>query len=449
MKETPQQQRLKVLSTLFEGYEGPAFGVRLWDGWCWNSPGDGPSVATIIFYSSHALRSLLIHPSEVTLGEAFIEKEIDVEGDLFSVFEVAEYIFHCTKSKRQQILEVISGLFLGLGEWWADGRTHSTKRDKKSISYHYDQPPAFYQPWLGPTMVYSCAYFHAPTDSIDLAQQNKLELICRKLRLTPGERFLDIGCGWGSLLLHAATHHNVFAQGITLSQQQANFAKHRIHEARLDQCCRVNLLDYRQAPERFEAFQKIASIGMFEHVGVKNLSHYFNAAYHMLKPGGVFLNHGIARSQIKPDTESSFLNSTIIPFLRDTLMLHPPRSATFIGKYVFPDGELSTIAQATSSAEAVGFEVRDVENLREHYALTLRCWVNQLREQQSELLKIVPEKTYRIWLLYMAGSAAAFRRGDIGVYQTLLSRPEHGNSHLPLTREEWYQTSMSQEGVMV
>lgn len=450
MKESAQQQRSKVFRTLFDGYQGPPFSVRLWDGWFWNSPGDQPPVVTIILSSSRALTSLLLRPSEVTLGEAYIHKEIDVEGDLFSVFEVAEHIFSCPKSKRRQILEILSGVFFGLGQWWSEGRSHSAQRDRKSISYHYDQPPEFYQPWLGPTMVYSCAYFQSVTDSLDRAQQNKLELICRKLRLAPGERMLDIGCGWGSLLIHAAAQHNVYTQGITLSQEQAVFATQRIHNAKLDQSCRVSLLDYRKVPEEFEAFDKIASIGMFEHVGLKNLPLYFGTAYRMLKPGGVFLNHGIARAQVTPKTNASFLDRVIVPFLRDTLMLRPPRNATFIGKYVFPDGELATISQASKIAEAIGFEIRDVENLREHYALTLRCWVNSLREQQSMILELVPETTYRIWLLYMASSAAAFRRGDIAVYQTLLSRPERGNSHLPLTRDDWYSSSMSlQQSVLV
>uniref|UniRef100_A0A7V4XVS1 Class I SAM-dependent methyltransferase n=1 Tax=Acidobacterium capsulatum TaxID=33075 RepID=A0A7V4XVS1_9BACT len=440
-QESAQSQRLKVFRTLFAGYDGPPFCVRLWDGWFWHSPGADRPVCTIVFNSSDAFRTLIAHPSEVTLGEAFIEKQIDVEGDIFSVFTIAEHIFRCPKGRRRQILEIVSGMMFGLGQWWTEGKRHSAKRDQKAISYHYDQPAEFYQPWLGESLVYSCAYFQSPLDDVDTAQRNKLDLICRKLRLEPCQRFLDIGCGWGSLIMHAASKYNVYAHGITLSHEQAQVAAARIERARLAQSCRVNLMDYRKAPQEFDIFDRIASIGMFEHVGLKNLPIYFNTAYRLLKPGGVFLNHGIARAQAVAKPNASLLDRIVVPFLRDVLLLRPPRNATFIGKYVFPDGELATISQASRAAEMAGFEIRDVDNLREHYALTLRCWVERLRANADTLLSIVPESTYRVWLLYMAGSAAAFRRGDIAVYQTLLSRPENGNSHLPLTREDWYQSS--------
>jgi cyclopropane-fatty-acyl-phospholipid synthase len=294
-------------------------------------------------------------------------------------------------------------------------------------------------------MAYSCAYFESPEDSIDEAQTNKLELICRKLRLQPGQRFLDIGCGWGSLILHAASRHNVFAQGITISREQAAIASTRIEKARLTDTCEVKLLDYRKAPEQFSPFDKIASVGMFEHVGLKNMPTYFERAYRLLKPGGVFLNHAIARGHFEGNRGPSLVSRLVAPFLSEFVMLRRARNTSFIDKYVFPGGELVTVAQAMRGAEAAHFEVRDVENLREHYELTLRCWVEGLRRNAVALLKLVPETTYRIWLLYMTESAAAFRRGDIAVFQTLLSKPERGRNGLPLRREDWYQSGVAGE----
>jgi cyclopropane-fatty-acyl-phospholipid synthase len=434
-----QQQRSRIFDTLFEKYEGPAFLIRLWDGWQWASPGGGRPVCTIIFNSESALESMAVSPSEVALGEAFIFKEIDVEGDIFSVFDVAEHIFQCPRGQRQRVLDVLGAVFTGIGHRIKEGRTHSIERDHAAITYHYDQPPEFYRPWLGSTMAYSCGYYDSPSDTVDMAQTNKLELICRKLRLQPRDRFLDIGCGWGGLILHAAAHYNVDAQGITISKQQARVAAQRIEEAGLAQNCRVTLMDYRKAPEELGQFDKIASVGMFEHVGLKNLPLYFATARKLLKPGGVFMNHGIARSQFQGNHGSSFLHKNIVPFVRETLMFHRPKNSSFIDKYVFPDGELVTIAQAMKAAEGAGFEVRDVENLREHYDMTLRGWVEGLEQNKDSLLKLVSETTYRIWLLYMAGSAAAFRRGDLNLFQTLLSNPDHGKTGLPLRREDWYK----------
>lgn len=447
--ESMKIQRDKIFHSLFDGYEGPPFAVRLWDGWLWQSSARGEAKCTIVVHSADALRSLVLRPSEVTLGEAFLAKDIDVEGDLFSVFDVAEHVFHCPKGRQQRILEAVSGVLFGIGEWCKKGGRHSQKRDRTAISYHYDQPVAFYEPWLGKSLAYSCAYFQSANDDIDTAQASKLELICRKLRLQPCEHFLDIGCGWGSLILHAASRHNVEAYGITLSREQEAVASGRIEAARLTQSCHVELLDYRKAVGYLPAFDKISSVGMFEHVGLRNLPLYFQTAHSLLKPGGVFLNHGIARAHASTGRGLSFLDRAVVPFLRNVLQLSRPHHSSFIDKYVFPNGELVTLSQAARAAEWAGFEVRDVENLREHYELTLRSWVDGLRRNADELLKLVSETTYRIWLLYMAGSAAAFRRGDIAVYQMLLSRPNRGNSNLPLTRRDWYMNSRSAEEIEV
>ena len=217
---------------------------------------------------------------------------------------------------------------------------------------------------------------------------------------------------------HAAQRHGAQAQGITISREQAETARRRIGQAGLGQLCAIELRDYRSLEDGRQPFDKIASVGMFEHVGLKRLPEYFGIAYRLLRPGGVFLNHGIARSDTSPIRQSSFID-----------------------RYVFPDGHLVTLSQALAAAESQGLEVRDVENLREHYELTLRCWVEGLRRNAETLRSLVSSTTYRTWLLYMAGSAAAFHRGDIGVYQVLLSRPDRGLSHLPLTREDWYSSA--------
>ena len=428
-----------ALEATFCDYQGPSFSIRLWDGWQWISRNTKaePS-ATLVFRTMKGLEALIRKPSEITLGTSFLAKDIDVEGDLFSVFAVAEHIFHARIGRRQRLIEAVLGLFESAGAFWKAGRIHSRGRDQVGISFHYDQPVAFYEPWLGKSMTYSCGYFSTPTGSLDSAQYRKLDLICRKLRLQPSEHFLDIGCGWGSLLLHAASHYGVFAHGITLSREQAKLTQERIEEARQVQSCTVQLLDYRDAPKLLPSFDKIASIGMFEHVGLTNLPKYFESVYSMLNPGGVFLNHGIASLECSRPANTSSLGRAVVPSLREILRLRKPRNTSFIDKYVFPDGELVTLSQALRAAELAGFEVRDVEDLREHYELTLACWVDRLQKNRFDILQRVSEQTYRTWLLYMAGSMAAFRRGDIGVYQVLLSRPDCGASRLPLTREDWY-----------
>lgn len=408
-------RRATIFHELFRGYEGPTFGVRLWDGWSWASTTDGRVECTVVLKNPKALRTLIASPSEITLGEAFMHGELDVEGDIFAAFPMAEFLFSRPRTLVQRATERLGATRFGAGRWLRHGRANSLRRDQDSIAYHYDQPPAFYEPWLGKSMVYSCAYFRSEQDSLDQAQAQKLDLICRKLRLEPGERFLDIGCGWGSLLLEAAQRRQAAAHGITLSREQAETAQRRIDRAGCGHRCQVELRDYRRLNGGDGEFDKIASVGMSEHVGEKNLARYFETAFRLLKPGGLFLNHGIARSPASPRRQSSF-----------------------ISRFVFPDGHLVTLTEAIGAAESQGFEVRDVECLREHYEITLRRWVEGLRQNADALLKQVSLETYRIWLLYMAGCAAAFRRGDIGVYQILLSKPDRGRTRLPLTREDLY-----------
>jgi cyclopropane-fatty-acyl-phospholipid synthase len=255
----------------------------------------------------------------------------------------------------------------------------------------------------------------------------KLDLICRKLRLKPGERLLDIGSGWGGLIMHAAEHYGVDATGITLSPNQAAFAKERIAEAGLAERCRVAIRDYRTLTTG-DAFDKIASVGMIEHVGLTHLSVYFDSAFRALKPGGLFLNHGIVSlSEPRPRSTS------------ERIFRKFWRADAFIDTYVFPDGKLTATDDVIAAAEAVGFEVRDVESLREHYAMTLRHWVRSLEEKSGEAIALVGNHTFRVWRLYMAASANAFTKAAINIIQTLLAKPDvQGHSNIPLTRDDLY-----------
>jgi cyclopropane-fatty-acyl-phospholipid synthase len=264
-------------------------------------------------------------------------------------------------------------------------------------------------------MVYSCAYFTSAGEELDTAQERKLDYICRKLRLRGGERLLDVGCGWGGLVMHAALLHGVDATGITLSRPQAELANERIRQAGVSDRCRVEVRDYRDVGET-GVYDKLVSVGMFEHVGKGRLSEYFRRAFSLLRPGGVFLNHGIACNPAFP----------------------PIPGPSFADHYVFPDGELVPIGATLDAAEANGFEVRDVESLREHYVLTLLHWVRRLEARRDEACRAAGETTYRLWRLYMAGAAHKFRTGRNNVYQALLVKTDRGASGLPLTRSDWY-----------
>jgi len=397
--------------------------VRLWDGTCW--PDDAPHKATLVLNHPGALRSMLLPSTEVGLAEAYLYDDVDVEGNLESVFVLADTLAEATAGWRKKLAAARDLMRLppgknrvitGRGPARLSGKVHTLERDRRTVTYHYDVSNDFYSFWLDGRMVYSCAYFQAPEEDLDTAQERKLDLICRKLRLKPGQRLLDVGCGWGSLVIYAARHYGADATGITLSRPQADLANERIAAAGLADRCRVKVLDYREMEDE-GGFDALASIGMFEHVGAALLPIYFEKAFHLLKPGGVFLNHGIAsRATDKP--------------------VHGP---TFTDRYVFPDGELVPIHVTLRAAEEANFEVRDVESLREHYALTLRQWVRRLEAHHEEALRFVDEPAYRVWRLFMSGSAYGFTAGWLNVYQSLLVKPaEDGRSGLPLTRLDWY-----------
>jgi len=416
---------LHLLDELFTGDAALSVGVRLWDGTRW--PDNSPRPVMLVLKHPGALRAMLLPGSEVGMGEAYLYDDFDIEGDIESVFGVADALAGATSGWRRKLRAGSDLVRLPAsggprparrGTARLSGRRHSVERDRQAVTYHYDVSNDFYALWLDQRMVYSCAYFHSPDDELDDAQERKLDYLCRKLRLKPGQRLLDIGCGWGGLVMHAAQHYGVDATGITLSRPQAELANRRITSANLSGRSRVEVRDYRQVPPGGpEGYDALVSVGMFEHVGAALLQSYFAQAWQLLKPGGVFLNHGIA----------------------SRAMDKPQRGPTFSNTYVFPDGELTPINVTLHAAEEAGFEVRDVESLREHYALTLRLWVRRLEAHHDQALQFVDEPTYRVWRLFMSGSAYGFATGRHNVYQALMVRPDRrGQSGLPLTRADWY-----------
>ena len=427
-KNSVEEETRRVLSEIFNGAPLNNIGVRLWDDTLW--PDERPREAVLALKHSGALGEMFLSGTEVGLGEAYLHDDFDIEGNIEAAFEVGDFLLGRLGNWKRKLR--LGGLLLALPRTGGRstmgratrrllpqirGKKHSRERDRRAASFHYDVSNDFYRLWLDRQLVYSCAYFLSPADNLDAAQEQKLDYICRKLRLRPGQRLLDIGCGWGALVLHAAKNFGVRAEGITLSGPQAKFARARISQARLADRATVEVRDYRELGEAI--YDAIASVGMAEHVGRERLPDYFAEAHRALKPGGVFLNQAIGE---------------------DVVARSDNRNGSFIEKYVFPDGDIPPLSVMLTAAESAGFETRDVENLRQHYALTLRHWLHRLEAHHDETLRYVDEATYRVWRLYIAGSAHGFGRGHIAVYQTLLAKlGATGETDLPLTRIDWYR----------
>ena len=378
----------------------PAF--RLWDG---SHIGPSDAAATIVLQHPGALRAMLLPPSDLIAGEAYVSDDVDIEGDLFSLLEFGfEFVEgHMDKRSALSILRLARRLPRQKRRTKTDrpkkqGRLHSLRRDRQDIRYHYDVGNDFYRQFLDPSMVYSCAAFLDPSEPLETAQRRKLDLICRKLQLKEGQRLLDVGCGWGALVTHAARYYGVEAVGITLSSEQAAYARELTDLQGLSDKVTILEQDYRTVDGTFDA---IASVGMFEHVGRSKMGTYFDHLRSLLVPGGVLLNHAIGtrernRGRIKP---------------------------TFVSTYVFPDGELLPIEEVVGAAERAGFELRDLESLRTSYALTLRHWVANLEQHREAAVQAAGERIYRIWRAFMAGSALSFEKSRITVYQLVLADP--------------------------
>ncbi|HZF89434.1 cyclopropane-fatty-acyl-phospholipid synthase family protein [Streptomyces sp.] len=409
--------------------------IRAWDG----SQAGPPGAPTLVVRHRRALRRLLWKPGELGLARAWVAGELDVEGDLYTALSlIAGLLWERDEDARTlaqalrdpEVRAAARGLVRMGGpalppapprEEVRRGRArlHTRRTDKRAISHHYDVGNDFYELVLGPSMVYSCAYWEAPGaegGTLEDAQRDKLELVSRKLGLRPGLRLLDVGCGWGSMAIHAAREHGVSVVGITLSQEQAAYARKRVADQGLTDRVEIRVQDYRDVVDG--PYDAISSIGMAEHVGTEQYLKYARSLYALLKPGGRLLNHQIAR---RPQ--------------RDESAYHVDQ---FIDAYVFPDGELAPIGTTVAQLERAGFEVRDVESIREHYALTLRRWVANLESGWAEAVRLTSPGRARVWRLYMAASALSFERNRIGVNQVLAVRtPESGASGMPLRSRTW------------
>jgi cyclopropane-fatty-acyl-phospholipid synthase len=399
-------QQSRILASIGQRIEesGLPLAVRLWNGAAAGVP--QPQV-TITVRNPVALAALG-HPTAGGLAARYVEQQIDVDGPIRDVVGLGTALAGAADAASPP-----SGRRLAR---WA---RHTRLFDSKAVRSHYDVSDDFFGLWLDRRRVYSCAYFRRADDTLEIAQEQKLDHICRKLRLAAGERFLDIGCGWGALALWAAEHYGAQALGVTLSRKQYDFARARIRELGLEGRCEVRLLDYRDVPEE-RAFDKIASIGMFEHVGRDNLKAYFGKIARLLRPGGLLLNHGITHT-VPGQRE---LGSDI---------------GEFIDRYVFPGGELTHISVVMEALSAQGLESWDVESLRPHYAKTLWHWVERLEANRAAAVAAVGEKLYRIWRIYMAGSALGFERGWMSIYQVLAGKPLSGGAlELPETRDYIY-----------
>jgi cyclopropane-fatty-acyl-phospholipid synthase len=397
--------------------------VRFWDGSEFGPGSQGDAEDTIVVNNKRALQYAVMRPDQLGIGRAWVAGDVELEGDLYRVMSKGSrlYGFDFTMREKLEALRIV----VGLGaikvpppsppecEARPSGGLHSLRRDREVISHHYDVSNDFYRMFLGPTMVYSCAYFETPDDSLEDAQTRKLDVICRKLRLTPEDRMLDIGCGWGSLLIHAARNYGVRGVGVTLSEAQAEYARAAIRDAGLSDRLEVRIQDYREVSDG--PYDKVVSVGMFEHVGASQLDRYMQVVHDLVRPGGLALHHGICQIHEDEDMPN-----------------------TFIERYVFPDGELHEVNHVIDAIERSGQELRDAESMREHYALTLRHWVANLVDSRDAAIAEVGPERERVWRLYMAASALAFERGDVSIFQLLTTVPgaDHG---LPLARPSFVE----------
>jgi len=405
-----------LLRLVFSGYHGNV-ALRLWDGEV--VVGRPDARCTLVLNRPQPLRDLVLHRDLVSLADAHLGGDVEVEGHLESLFELLDYFQQrsYSLSERLQLLRLALRLPAAEGEWRRLMPGHRNGRDSntlETISHHYDVSNEFYRIWLDPEMVYSCAYFAHPEQSVAQAQRDKLDYICRKLRLTPGQRLLDIGCGWGALGLWAARHYGVEVHGITLSRQQQRYACDRARRLGMQDRVEFELRDYRDL-DGSARYDRIVSVGMFEHIGIKSFPEYFGTAAQLLAPGGLFLNHGITN-------DSGW---------------QPNDMRRFINKYIFPDGELTRVSTVMTAMEDAGLEILDAESLRPHYALTLRRWVRALEENREEAMRLVGKSTYRLWRVYMSGCAWYFDYGNTGIYQVLAGKL-HCPWPVPLRRSDLY-----------
>jgi cyclopropane-fatty-acyl-phospholipid synthase len=415
-----KQLGASALAPLLRELVGDALPLRvvLWDG---SEIGPPDCVATLHLKRPEALRRLLYAPNEVGAARAYVSGDVDIEGDLPTALTLLHQVHPDEISIKPWVWAQTLAAALRLGvlgrplppppeEASLSGGRHSLRRDARAISHHYDVSNEFYELVLGPSMTYSCARFATPSDSLEQAQAAKHDLVCRKLGLQPGRRLLDVGCGWGGMVMHAAANYDVEAVGITLSRAQYDLARKRVAEAGLGNRVEIRLQDYRDLGT--EQFNAVSSVGMFEHVGHARRQAYFDTLAGVLEPQGRLLNHAISTP--------------------DGVVLD---RRSFIARYVFPDGELHDVGATIDAMQKSGLEARDVETLREHYPLTLQHWVDNLMAHWDEAVELAGEGRARVWRLYMTSSILAFNTNEISVHQVLgVKTPASGDSAMPLTR---------------
>ncbi len=408
----------RLFRVLAQGLESERWRLELWDG---SAAGEGSAPQFVLRFTSRAgLDRLIGDLPERGFGRAYVEGSLEIEG-LHAFLCQAN---HLRTGSLARLVPRLLGAALAVGarpdprslpvEARLRGRLHSRLRDRQAIRHHYDQPASFYRLFLGRTMTYSCAYFAEPGMDLDAAQEAKNELVCRKLRLRPGEHLLDIGCGWGGLVFQAAQRWGVRAVGITTSPAQASWARERAAQLGLQGRAEIRLADWRDPLS--EEFDAVASVGMVEHVGPRGMPGYSQTVLRLLRPGGRALIHGITT---RPGDRGS---------------------GPFIARFVFPDGQIQEVGRMVTALQTAGLEVRDVESLREHYARTLERWVEGLERSWEEAVGIVGPQRARVWKLYMSGSRVGFELGGVAVHQILAVRQgADGRSGLPLTRADWYR----------
>ncbi|MBB5703513.1 cyclopropane-fatty-acyl-phospholipid synthase [Ochrobactrum daejeonense] len=420
---TAESKSVRIIRTIVETLR-PQFNVELWDGsviGAFNGP-------TLQIKDPSIVRQIVLKPNYDSLIDVWTSGRIDIKNG--TIFDLAELRTDGNLKQRikalpkWQLLKDVPALLLA-GKQKQDERIDGKSpfvsgSDKEAITHHYDVSNAFYNLFLDERMVYTCGYFTDWSNSLDQAQADKLELICRKLRLQPGDRLLDIGCGWGAMLIYAAKNFGVTGVGVSLSEEQTRLARERIKAAGLEDRITIHVKSYTELDEQFD---KISSIGMFEHVGIANYDTYFSTVNKLLKPGGLYLHHAITR-RMKRDKKA---------FKR--------KSAEHLAlvKYIFPGGELDHLGMTVGNLEGHGFEVHDVENLREHYGRTCRLWAERLHANFEKAIAEVGYRKARLWLLYLSGCALAFERGTVQINQTLASRRKRGISAVPQTRDDIYR----------
>lgn len=408
------------------------FSLRLWDGSLEPLGQDVKPGLAVRIASPGIIASLLHRPSLDRLIRHYAKGHIDIEGG--SLLEIGEplafdraYRRRFKKIGRGAMIRSLAPFYFSKGEHPdstrdfgedAEGSGRKDGDNRRFIQFHYDVGNDFYQLFLDPEMQYSCAHFPNWEATLEEAQVNKLDLICRKLRLKPGETMLDIGCGWGGLLCHAVRHYGVIGHGVTLSEEQLAFAQAKVERLGISDRVTLHLKDYREMEGKFD---KISSVGMYEHIGLDNIPAYFGTVRRLLNEGGLFMNHAISRGAKRKKQKFS---------------ARPEQRA--LQKYIFPGGELDDIGHTVSEMEIAGFEVQDVEALRQHYQFTTREWCERLYRRRAEAEALVGAETYRIWAAYLAGCSFAFQRGSARLYQTLASKTPKGASAVPPTRFDIY-----------